>query len=72
MSDADKKFFGLAVLFMVSSSFTLAKTYRDRQLADLLKGEAAAGRESAAVEVLKGTLAPQFKFPISTEIWKLQ
>jgi hypothetical protein len=61
MSDADRKFFGLAVLFMVSSSFTLAKTYRDRQLADLLKGEAAAGRESAAVDVLKGTDAWAFQ-----------
>ena len=46
---------------MVSSSFTLAKTYRDRQLADLLKGEAAAGRESAAVDVLKGTDAWAFQ-----------
>jgi len=46
---------------MVSSSFTLAKTYRDRQLADLLNGEAAAGRESAAVDVLKGTDAWAFQ-----------
>ena len=36
LSESERRFFGLAVLFMVSQGFTLAKTYRDRELADLL------------------------------------
>ena len=61
MSHADKYTFYICVLFMVSSAFTLAKTYRDRQLSNLLMDE----DQSAAVEVLRGTDAWAFQVFVS-------
>jgi hypothetical protein len=37
MNRTERRFFGLAVLYMVTCGFTLAKTYRDRLLGDLLE-----------------------------------
>jgi len=52
MPVAEKKFFGLAVFFMVAQGFTLAKTYRDRELADLLSS---VPTMRASVIALRGT-----------------
>mmetsp|Transcript_41558 Transcript_41558/g.137717 ORF Transcript_41558/g.137717 Transcript_41558/m.137717 type:complete len:317 (+) Transcript_41558:75-1025(+) len=54
MAVAEKKFFGLAVFFMVAQGFTLAKTYRDRELADLLSS---IPTMKASVIALRGTNA---------------
>jgi hypothetical protein len=52
MSTAERKFFGLAALYMTSAGFTLAKTYRDRLLADLLED---VDRTAAVCSALRGT-----------------
>jgi hypothetical protein len=52
MATAERRFFGLAALFMTSSGFTLAKTYRDRLLASLLEDVA---HTAAVCSALRGT-----------------
>jgi hypothetical protein len=54
MATAERKFFGLAALYMTSAGFTLAKTYRDRLLADLLED---VDFTAAVCSALRGTNA---------------
>jgi len=71
MAIAEKRFFGLATLYMTSSGFTLAKTFRDRLLASLLEDvhhtqsvcSALRGTEAWAVQVVASfILAVGFSF----------
>jgi len=52
LTRTERKFFGLAVLYMVTAGFTLAKTYRDRLLGDLLED---VQYTQAVVSALRGT-----------------
>jgi hypothetical protein len=54
MDTAERRFFGLAALYMTASGFTLAKTYRDRLLAGLLEDVA---HTAAVCSALRGTEA---------------